>query len=219
MRSSASAEERMGVLSALEAKRASSASPATSLEAELTREADRSIGAEGLSTARLAARFLEERLQASGSGEGPGYFRHSLRVALGTLLWDPAPSIETLAIAVLHNAYEVCGLDEASLSAAGFSIPVTTGVRALTIERSRDEDDAYLRQFYAGVELAGNGVALVRCADKIDNLLGYDIVRGEPGRIRYVDLAERFVLPIAYRLSEPLGRHFAAVIEHTRSGH
>lgn len=202
----------------LQRKRDSLSAPTAALEAELADEASRRVGVTAERAVRSAARHLELRLGSAAGTDGPSYLKHAFRVALMTLRWDEAPSADTLALAVLHNVHEISGPDEVALAAAGFSARVISGVRVLTIDRPRDEDETYLCAFYAAVEAAGAHVALVRCADKIDNLLGYDISGGGPRRVRYVDLTERFVLPIARRLSEPLGRFLAAVIAHARSG-
>ena len=188
------------------------------LEAELVAEAQRRVGPDAARLVRLAAQQRGSRLEAGAASDGPGYLKHALRVALITLQWAERPTSDTLALAILHNLYEVAGSDEQALTDAGFSPQVIAGIRALTIDRARDEDEGYLRAFYAAIERAGTDVVLVRCADKIDNLLGHDIRGGERRQVSYVDLSERFVLPMALRLSEPLGRFFASVVDRTRRG-
>jgi (p)ppGpp synthase/HD superfamily hydrolase len=204
------------VRAAARRKERSLAEAEAALESELIAEVARVLGDDATEAVRAAVRYLAVRLQRSASPERDAYLKHALRVALLTLRWDPRPHVETVALAVLHNVHEVTGSDEAGLLAAGFSERVAAGVRALTIDRARSEEDAYLRAFYAGVERAGHHVAVVRCADKIDNILGYDASSADAGRVRYVDLTERFVLPIAERTSAPLGRLLEAAIAEAR---
>lgn len=202
----------------LRTKRESFAAPVTALEDALAANAERKIGADAGRTVHLAASHLAARLASNAGTDVEGYMRHALRVARITLEWDPRPSAETMALAVLHNVQEVASSDEIALAGAGISPHVIAGIRALTIDRPRDEDPAYLGEFYSAIVRAGPDVALVRCADKIDNLIDFDVSSGDPRRVSYVDLAERFVLPIAHGLSERLGLFFASVIQRTRGG-
>jgi (p)ppGpp synthase/HD superfamily hydrolase len=212
----AAAAERDHVRAAAHRKERSLAEPDAALESELIAEVARVLGDDATGTVRDAARYLAERLERSASPERVTYLKHALRVALIALRWDPEPDAETVALAVLHNVHEVTGFDRAGLLSAGFSERVAAGVKALTIDRARSEEDAYLRVFYSELERAGRHVAVVRCADKIDNILGYDASGRDAARVRYVDLTERFVLPIAGRTSAPLGRFLAAAIAEAR---
>lgn len=198
-------------------KRESLAAPAAVLEDALVVETERCIAPGAGASVRTATRYLASRLATRADIDTAGYLRHAMRVARITLRWDPRPSRDTLALAILHNVHEVAGSDGGALAGAGLSPHVIAGIGALTIDRPRDEDEDYLCGFYAAIERAGPDVALVRCADKIDNLLDYG-AGSDPRRVRYVDLSERFVLPIAYRLSDPLGRFFASVVERARRG-
>jgi len=208
--------DRELVREAVRRKERSLREPERALEREFLDEARRVLGGRDALAGR-AVRYLAERLATAGSAEGPGYLKHALRVALLALRWDPRPAAETAALAVLHNVHEVTGADEPALRSAGFPDRVVAGVAALTIDRARSEDNAYLGGFYAAIERAGHDAALVRCVDKLDNILGYDASGRDAARARYVDLTERFVLPIAVRTSAPLGRVLAAAIAEARA--
>lgn len=210
------AADRELVRAAARRKERSLREPERTLEREVADEARRVL-ADGDALVGSAVRYLAERLGSAGSAEGPAYLKHALRVALLALRWDPRPEAETAALAVLHNVHEVTGPDEPGLRSAGFPDRVVSGVAALTIDRARSEDDVYLRGFYEAIESAGHHAALVRCVDKLDNILGYDATGRDAARARYVDLTERFVLPIAVRISAPLGRVLAAAIAEARA--
>jgi (p)ppGpp synthase/HD superfamily hydrolase len=144
------------------------------------------------------------------------YLSHPLRVARLVLDLHPAPTPDLGVIGVLHNVFEVCAKDERDLVDAGFSSEVASAIRLLTIDRQRETDPGYLADFYGAIEAHSEGLALVRCADKLDNLLGLELLEEGPIRDSYIDLAERFVGPIASRLSPAFGAFFQAVVAHMR---
>jgi|CXWL01.1.fsa_nt_gi (p)ppGpp synthase/HD superfamily hydrolase len=144
------------------------------------------------------------------------YLGHPLRVTRYVLLLSPVPSVHTAAVALLHNLFEISGLEEDELLRWGLRNEVTADIRMLTIDRSRESDVAYLKDFYSAIEAAGPSLALIRCVDKLDNLLGAQVVDDEGYRRNYIELADRFVTPMAARLDNGFGSYFSSVCAFAR---
>jgi hypothetical protein len=165
-------------------------------------EIDRVIG--------LAREFGGE----SNAGALDAYLSHPFRVARILLGLDPAPSARTFVLGTLHNVYEIGGTSESALAERGVPGDIARAIRLLTIDRPRENDVSYLTDFYGAIEEAGLG--LFRTVDKLDNVLGLELLEEGPIKTSYIDLAERFVGPIARRLSPTLGDYFAGAIELAR---
>lgn len=200
-----------GVPQAARAKVASMLAPAAAEEARLREAAARVTTPTEIDRTLALAR----RLGGKGGAEAlDAYLSHPFRVAWILLGLDPAPTAARFTIGALHNVYEVSGADEGSLAAEGISPEVTQAIRLLTIDRARENDVAYLADFYGAIESAG--LALVRTADKLDNVLGLELLDEGPIKTSYIDLAEQFVGPMAARLSPALGAYFAEAIRFAR---
>lgn len=144
------------------------------------------------------------------------YLSHPVRVALRALLLQIEPDPETVGIALLHNAYEVFGLGEEDLVRGGCSDRAAEIVRVLTVNRARERDDGYLESFYRRIDEHGPLAALLRCADRLDNLLVLAVLENGEVRDRYLETSEMFVVPMAARLSNELADYLRAIIEHQR---
>jgi len=144
------------------------------------------------------------------------YLSHPLRVAkLGLQLLD-SPSAEIVSMGVLHNAFEISGIDESDLVSTGYSQRLAKGIRLLTVDRKRQSDETYLSEFYRRIEEFGKDLALIKSIDKLDNLLAFQLIDG-PVRDEYLELTSRFVTPMAARLSPRLGDYFEEVVKHMRA--
>ena len=140
------------------------------------------------------------------------YFAHPLRVATFVLRLSAWPSPETVAMGLVHNVFEISDLDETDLVNAGFSRRLAEGIRLLTIDRSRQYDEDYLTTFYRDIETFGSDLALVKCCDRLDNLLVFDLIERNEKLSLYLNLSERFVVPMAARLAPDFGQYLHAVI-------
>lgn len=144
------------------------------------------------------------------------YFSHPLRVARLSLQLLAQPSAEIVSLGLLHNVFEVTGLTEGQLLEAGFSERMASGIRLMTVNRERQFDDSYLTSFYRRIQDFGDDLALIKCVDKLDNLLAFQLFDGAV-RDQYLETTDRFVTPMAAQLSQPFGDYFAAVIAHMRA--
>lgn len=145
------------------------------------------------------------------------YFSHPLRVArISFQLLDHA-SAEIVAMGLLHNVFEVSGLSEGDLLEAGFSERLAIGIRLTTIDRERQYDESYLAKFYERIQEFGDDLALIKCVDKLDNLLAFELFERTPQIERYMDLCEQFVVPIAGGLSAEFGDYVQETINYMRA--
>lgn len=145
------------------------------------------------------------------------YFSHPVRVATLALRVMKESSPETVIMSLLHNVFEVSGLQEQDLVNEGFNKRVADGIRLLTIDRSRQYDQEYLRVFYNNIEAFGSDLVLVKCVDRLDNLLGLEVIERSENLDRYLDLSEQFVVPLATSLSDEFGIYLREVIEYARA--
>ena len=145
------------------------------------------------------------------------YLSHPVRVAhIAFQIWRP-PSVEVATIGLLHNVYEVAGLAEPDIERHGYGQRVARGIRLMTIDRRFETDTAYLARFYENIWAFGSALALIRCVDKLDNLLATELVQDASVRNSYIDLAERFVAPVATRLCPEFGQYFLEVLATMRT--
>lgn len=185
--------------------------PAAEAEAFLRAQAGEAEAAQVTRAVELARR-LGATVKAADA-----YLSHPFRVAGIVVGLAGVASEPLLLVSALHNVYEVSGATEASLGALGVPDDVARAIRLLTIDRALEADEVYLNGFYGAIEAHGRDLALVRVADKLDNVLGLDLLEDGPIKTSYVDLAERFVGPMATRLSPELGTYFASAIELART--
>lgn len=124
---------------------------------------------------------------------GAGYLLHPLRVAGSLPVFLPEVRGEDLRLALAHNLCEQSGTDPSGPVAEVLGRETVAQIRRLTIDRSRERDSAYLREYYAGIGLLGRGAAVLKAADKLDNLLGWTEKAVDPF---YYDVIREHVCPL-----------------------
>lgn len=145
------------------------------------------------------------------------YFSHPLRVARLALQLLEQPSAEIVSMGLLHNVFEVSGLTAGDLLEAGFSERMASGIRLTTIDRDRQYDEEYLTKFYSRIQAFGDDLTLIKCVDKLDNLLAFQLFERTPKIERYMTLCEQFVVPLAGRLSADFGGYVQETIDYMRA--
>jgi (p)ppGpp synthase/HD superfamily hydrolase len=145
------------------------------------------------------------------------YFAHPLRVAHIALQLVEQASSEIVAMGLLHNVFEVSGLTEGDLLEAGFSERLAIGIRLTTIDRKQQYDESYLAKFYGRIQAFGDDLTLIKCVDKLDNLLAFQLFERTPEIQRYMTLCEQFVAPLAGSLSAAFGDYVQQTIDYMRS--
>jgi (p)ppGpp synthase/HD superfamily hydrolase len=145
------------------------------------------------------------------------YFSHPLRVAKLSLQLLNQPSTEIVSMGLLHNVFEVTGCTEADLLERGFSERLASGIRLTTIDRKRQYDESYLANFYQRIQDFGDDLTLIKCVDKLDNLLAFQLFERTPEIERYMTLCEQFVVPLAGSLSFGFGTYVQQTIDYQRT--
>lgn len=142
------------------------------------------------------------------------YFSHPVRVARTAFQLLDQPVVEIVSLGLVHNVFEVTGLTEAELIAAGFSQRLADGIRLTTIDRALQYDAAYLSDFYRRIQEFGDDLALIKCVDKLDNLLAFELFERTPQIEQYLALSEEFVVPLAAGLSAEFGDYVQSTIDY-----
>lgn len=145
------------------------------------------------------------------------YFSHPIRVAHIAFQLLEQPAAEIVAMGLVHNVFEVSGLTEGDLLEAGFSERLAVGIRLTTIDRKQQYDEAYLAKFYGRIQAFGDDLTLIKCVDKLDNLLAFQLFERTPEIERYMSLCEQFVVPLAGGLSSDFGRYVQETIDYMRA--
>lgn len=145
------------------------------------------------------------------------YFSHPLRVAHIAFQLLEQPSAEIVAMGLVHNVFEVSGLTEGDLLEAGFSERLAVGIRLTTVDRKQQYDELYLAKFYGRIQAFGDDLTLIKCVDKLDNLLAFQLFERTPEIERYMVLCEQFVVPIARSLSAEFGEYVRETIDYMRA--
>ena len=145
------------------------------------------------------------------------YFSHPLRVARIALQLLEQASAGIVSLGLVHNVFEVSGLTEGDLLEAGFSERLAIGIRLTTIDRQQQYDEAYLTKFYGRIAEFGDDLTLIKCVDKLDNLLAFQLFERTLEIERYMNLCEQFVVPLAGELSAPFGDYVQETIDYMRA--
>lgn len=144
------------------------------------------------------------------------YMIHPIRVAHSVLAAMEQPSVNAVITALLHNLFELSGLNEDDVQHWGLPPSIAPNIRLLTIDRRFESDIAYLKGFYGDIEATSEELVLVRCMDKLDNLLGAQIIDDPSFRRDYIELADRFLTPMARQLDFKFGEYFSEACSFAR---
>lgn len=169
----------------------------------------------GIAEARQSLAFA--RSLKSANSDHPAmhvYMSHPLRVAKMSLQLLSEPLVKTVSLALLHNVFEVSGLTEPDLLARGYDEHLARGIRLLTIDRKLQYDPVYLETFYGNIESYSQELVLIKCVDRIDNLLAFQLFERTDRIKTYMELSDRFITPMATRLSPELGQYHADLIRY-----
>lgn len=131
------------------------------------------------------------------------YLNHPLRVASIIIKEVPDASEEMCTIALLHNVLEVSAVSSIEISAR-FGHPVSLAIQALTVDRKR-RDKKYLKEYYSHIEATSVACALIKVADKLDNIYMICFNPSSEVRTAYLDEIDEWVIPMASRVAPVLG--------------
>ena len=131
------------------------------------------------------------------------YLKHPLRVAAMIAGEIPEVSEETIVVALLHNMLEVSKVSSREIENL-FGEAVATAIKALTIDRAR-KDKIYLKEYYSHIKATSAGCAMVKVADKLDNIYMICFNPSQDTRISYLDEIDEWVIPLASSVVPQLG--------------
>lgn len=144
---------------------------------------------------------LDKNHQSSTS-----YFIHALRVAthIAGTMSDADP--ECIKTGLIHNVFEISGFDKNYLLKNNFSNFTTDAIALTTINREHQFDDKYLEGYYQKMIDFDERLVLIRCLDKLDNLLGMEVIADESLKENWLRTLHKFIIPMAYSLNDGLGK-------------
>tara|TARA_B100000963_G_C22574322_1_gene647643 strand:- start:809 stop:1513 length:705 start_codon:yes stop_codon:yes gene_type:complete len=151
---------------------------------------------------------LDKNHQSSTS-----YFIHALRVAThiaGTMRYGDVDCIKT---GLIHNVFEISGFDKEYLFANGFSNFTVNAIELTTIDRKHQFNDSYLETYYQNMFDFDERLVLIRCLDKLDNLLGMEVIADESLKENWMRTLNKFIIPMAFSLSKELGLYIQSAYD------
>ena len=86
-----------------------------------------------------------------------------------------------------------------------FSNFTINAIDLTTINREHQFDDAYLEQYYQKMQDFDERLVLIRCLDKLDNLLGMEVIADKSLKKSWLRTLQKFIVPMAYSLNDELG--------------
>jgi len=140
------------------------------------------------------------------------YINHPVRIATMVLEVMDKPDKDSVIISLLHNIYEVGGLTESDLRVENNNEEITRAIRLLTIDRNLQRNCEYLENYYNNIKNFSRELMLIRCIDKLDNLLKFELVEEGDTRTSYLDLCSQFIVPMANELDTNLGNYIKEII-------
>lgn len=141
-----------------------------------------------------------------------GYISHPVRVASFYLKLAKKPCLDYVFVSLLHNFFEITSFKEKELIEKGFSKKICKAITTLTVDRKLEKKKSYLNKYYSKIESFSKNLALIKCVDKLDNLLAVKIICSNSERLNYIRDAEEFVYPITKKISKDLSESFKKII-------
>lgn len=124
------------------------------------------------------------------------YLAHPLRVTELVMSYvSPLQPLDAI-IALLHNVLEVSTVAPAELGSC-FGPVVMNSIVDLTVNREKQWDAAYKRDYYAKLRQGYAGACAVKVMDKLDNIFLLCMNANEQIRTKYLDEIEKYVIPLA----------------------
>lgn len=145
-----------------------------------------------------------------GSVPAQVYLRHPYRVAMLATQKIDVIDYERIIIALLHNVLEVSKVSESEIFGIAGS-NVLEALKALTVDRRRQEDPVYKDAYYKHIEEISPSCASVKIFDKLDNIYMVCFNPSESIRNSYLDEIDRWVVPMACRVMPDIGEYMQGV--------
>ncbi|MEW5728874.1 MAG: HD domain-containing protein [Pseudomonadota bacterium] len=149
----------------------------------------------------------------------PTYLAHATRVAQLVMRMAPGTALETCAPALVHNALEIGAVTRDDL-AARLGGEVADIVVLLTVDRDRQWDQDYKRGYYKALLEGPPAAALVKIADKLDNIFTICVNPDAARRGRYLDEIEIHLAPLTAAVAPAMVTYLHDLVaDARRTGH
>lgn len=156
-------------------------------------------GDEARSLATRAYAFASRIHRRHRRDGGEPYITHPLRAAIILVKEFGVRNPDLVAAALLHDVMEMSAVGRQKLEAE-FGAYVARLVSAVTKPRRNARAPGWEARYYAGIKRAGRAAALIKLADRLDNVR--DLKNAAPAkRARYARATRARFLPWARRAS------------------
>ena len=126
------------------------------------------------------------------------------------------PRCETdVIIALLHNLLEVSAISALELKDR-FGPVVVDSIVNLTVDRKRQDDPAYKRNYYQRIALGYKGAGAVKVFDKLDNVFVLCLNGNARIRTDYLNEIEQYVIPLARQFVPAIADYFKVAVAEAR---
>ena len=145
---------------------------------------------------------------------GASYLNHPIRVAACVDSYLGSAHEEDIILALVHNLFEQTGGagDEEIKRLLGPA--VTSAIRLLTIDRTKERDPVYLSEYYRMIKSEGRNLMVLKVIDKMDNLLGWTRKAVDPF---YYDVIEKYANPMLGANEADLRSYVDGLLAHVRN--
>lgn len=187
------------------------------------------VGAKDRFLSTLGAAFPENQrepvLQAFGFacridydhvGLSPeSYLAHPLRVTEMVISYFRPVCQDAAVIALLHNVLEVSAINVTDLEET-FGRTVKDSISNLTVDRKRQWDPVYKRDYYERIRQGQKAAGAVKVFDKLDNVFMLCLNDNEKIRTVYLNEIEEHVIPLAQECVPAVADYFKAAAAEAR---
>lgn len=143
------------------------------------------------------------------------YIAHPVRVAALSLLSQNNPSADLGVVSLLHNVFEVSDKSFEEIEQK-FGSTTAEQIAILTVDRSKQWDQTYKKQYYQAISTGALTMRLVKIFDKLDNLFILGINPNEDIRGRYLKEIEEYIMPMVRSSIPALESYYEALIADTK---
>lgn len=143
------------------------------------------------------------------------YLAHPLRVTEMVMSYFQPVCQDAAVIALLHNVLEVSAINLIELEEA-FGRIVKDSISNLTVDRERQWDPVYKRDYYQKIRQDHKAAGAVKVFDKLDNVFMLCLNDNEKIRTVYLDEIEEHVIPLAQECVPAVTDYFKAAAAEAR---
>jgi hypothetical protein len=137
----------------------------------------------------------------------PKYMHHPYRLAISYVKEIANPNEDDVIFALSHNSMELCIHEK-----IGISKILLEKVNILTIDRKREKDKIYRKEFYDAIESYSTDLMLFKALDKLDNTLSWVYLDFET---YHIDVVLEEVCPRTKKNNPKLSEYLEKLVIYT----